>query len=158
MYVDYWHVHQLTWRFSSVFHLSSELRFPLKLASQMLTSPLWIRIRASPLKQHGRWDASWAQGEPRLQLGGPCRGPEALQLSLPRSQWLSLYSKLKRLLFCWDCTRGAAWHPDKLGVCLYWQSVPEQNINSPQFEKELASECESASDLFPSTLFSSDDN
>lgn len=33
-----------------------------------------------------------------------------------------------------------------------------QTINSPQVGKELASECKSASDLFPSTLFSSDDN
>lgn len=156
MYVDYWHIHQLTWWFSSMFHLSSESRFPLKLASQMSISPLWIRIRASPPKQRGRWDASWAQGEPRLELGGPCQGLEALQPSFPCQQWPSLYSRLKRLLFFWDCTRGAAWHPDKLGVCLYGnQSLNKllycmyivyiiQTINSPQFGKELASECKSA--------------
>lgn len=106
MYVDYSYIHQLTWRFSSVFHLSSESRFPLKLASQMSISPLWIRIRASPPKQHGRWDASRVQGEPRLELGGQCQGPEALQPSFPCQQWPSLYSKLKWLLFFWGPHQG----------------------------------------------------
>lgn len=41
---------------------SSELRSPLKLASQMSISPLWTRIRALRPKPPGRWDASCAGG------------------------------------------------------------------------------------------------
>ena len=46
---------------------------------------------------------------------------------------------------------------NKLLYCMYIVYII-QTINSPQFGKELASECKSASDLFPGTLFSSDDN
>lgn len=99
---------------------SSESRSPLKLASQMLISPLWTRIRALHPKPPGRWGAFSAQGEPRLVLRGARPGTEPLWMLFLCQQRPSLHPQLKRLQFCWH---GAKQHPGRFGGCLYRWSI-----------------------------------